>query len=156
MFGIDRAQAIFTMRGMQTILFLCTGNYYRSRYAEEFFNHHAERRRLAWRADSRGLAPDMSKLDNPGPMSAYALATLACRGIAPRAAARAPATVQAADVAVAQRIVALCEREHRPMLQAQHRSWMDQVEYLHVDDIGFTAPTVAMAALETALMPLLR
>jgi protein-tyrosine-phosphatase len=35
---------------MKTLLFLCTGNYYRSRYAEELFNHHAARGGLLWQA----------------------------------------------------------------------------------------------------------
>jgi hypothetical protein len=38
------------------ILFLCTGNYYRSRYAEELFNHLAKVKGHSWRAFSRGAA----------------------------------------------------------------------------------------------------
>ena len=38
------------------VLFLCTGNYYRSRFAEILFNQLAPTRGLNWRADSRGLA----------------------------------------------------------------------------------------------------
>ena len=38
------------------ILFVCSGNYYRSRFAEAVFNHEATRRNLPWRAFSRGLA----------------------------------------------------------------------------------------------------
>ena len=38
---------------MQTVLFLCTGNYYRSRFAEELFNHRAARDGLSWVAQSR-------------------------------------------------------------------------------------------------------
>ena len=41
---------------VKTVLFLCTGNYYRSRFAEELFNHQAERADLDWIAQSRGLA----------------------------------------------------------------------------------------------------
>ncbi|MGM4967020.1 hypothetical protein AB7714_26215 [Tardiphaga sp. 1201_B9_N1_1] len=33
----------------RTVLFLCTGNYYRSRYAEELFNHLARRAGLTGR-----------------------------------------------------------------------------------------------------------
>jgi hypothetical protein len=43
---------------MNRILFLCTGNYYRSRFAEILFNWHARQRGLRWTADSRGLALD--------------------------------------------------------------------------------------------------
>ena len=38
------------------ILFICTGNYYRSRFAEAVFNHYSEAHVLPWRAFSRGLA----------------------------------------------------------------------------------------------------
>ena len=38
------------------VLFVCTGNYYRSRFAEAVFNHLAAARGLPWRAVSRGLA----------------------------------------------------------------------------------------------------
>lgn len=42
---------------MKTVLFLCTGNYYRSRFAEYLFNHLAEQQTLEWRAESLGFAP---------------------------------------------------------------------------------------------------
>jgi protein-tyrosine-phosphatase len=40
------------MMAIQRVLFLCTGNYYRSRYAEELFNHLARAEGLGWRAFS--------------------------------------------------------------------------------------------------------
>jgi protein-tyrosine-phosphatase len=43
-------------RSEGTILFLCTGNYYRSRFAEVLFNSVADKMGLPWRAASRGLA----------------------------------------------------------------------------------------------------
>jgi protein-tyrosine phosphatase len=55
---------------MPTVLFLCSGNYYRSRFAEVYFNRLAEQQPSAWRADSRGLALDPA---NPGPISRHAL-----------------------------------------------------------------------------------
>ncbi len=39
-----------------TVLFLCTGNYYRSRFAEALFNAVAGKMGLPWKATSRGLA----------------------------------------------------------------------------------------------------
>src|SRR5262245_31370231 len=40
------------------LLFLCTGNYYRSRFAELLFNARAATHALPWQAFSRGLAID--------------------------------------------------------------------------------------------------
>jgi protein-tyrosine phosphatase len=44
------------MTTIRRVLFLCTGNYYRSRYAEELFNHIARAEGLGWRAFSCGAA----------------------------------------------------------------------------------------------------
>jgi protein-tyrosine phosphatase len=49
------------------VLFLCTVNYYRSRCAEELFNHLARVEGITWRAFSRGAAEKRSS-DNVGPM----------------------------------------------------------------------------------------
>jgi protein-tyrosine-phosphatase len=43
-------------RREKNILFLCTGNYYRSRFAEVLFNSVAGKMGLPWQAYSRGLA----------------------------------------------------------------------------------------------------
>ena len=69
---------------MKTLLFLCTGNYYRSRYAEELFNHGAERIPLTWRAQSRGLAIERGT-NNVGPLSPFALEALKDRGLVAQA-----------------------------------------------------------------------
>ena len=42
-------------RGHKGVLFLCTGNYYRSRFAEILFNSVAGRMGLPWKAMSKGL-----------------------------------------------------------------------------------------------------
>jgi len=72
---------------MKKILFLCTGNYYRSRFAEILFNWHAEQRGLSWKAESRGLA---LCLFNFGPMSGFTEARLQNRGISLEAYQRLP------------------------------------------------------------------
>ncbi|HVJ67318.1 MAG TPA: hypothetical protein VM510_05000, partial [Caulifigura sp.] len=42
---------------LKRVLFLCTGNYYRSRFSEELFNSLAKQHNLDWSADSAGLDP---------------------------------------------------------------------------------------------------
>jgi hypothetical protein len=49
-------------------VFPCSGNYYRSRFAEELFNHAAKNAGLNWRASSRGLALEP---ENIGPVSHF-------------------------------------------------------------------------------------
>ena len=86
---------------MKTILFLCTGNYYRSRFAEELFNHHAERVGLDWVAQSRGLALERGA-HNVGPISPFALHALKEMVITPRGADRFPRQCTVDDLAAAE------------------------------------------------------
>ncbi len=117
------------------ILFLCTGNYYRSRFAEILFNSRAVQAELNWRADSRGLALEKG-VNNIGPMSKYALKVLEERGIELTDAPRYPIQVQGVDFEEADLIIALKEAEHRPYLSKRHPIWVDKVEYWHIHD-GF-------------------
>src|SRR5262249_5823443 len=74
---------------MRTVLFLCTGNYYRSRFAEELFNHHALRAGLSWVARSRALAIECG-INNVGPLSPFALKALEKRGLVAKDGKRSP------------------------------------------------------------------
>ena len=40
---------------LKTVVFICTGNFYRSRFSEYLFNALAKQQGLYWRATSRGL-----------------------------------------------------------------------------------------------------
>jgi protein-tyrosine phosphatase len=118
----------------KTVLFLCTGNYYRSRYAECLFNSLAAKMRLPWRADSRALALERGTL-NVGPMAPAALKALAAAGIRNGdALVRMPAPVTATDLEAAARIVALKRDEHRPLVEERHPDWAPRIEYWHVDE----------------------
>jgi Low molecular weight phosphotyrosine protein phosphatase len=74
---------------LKTVLFLCTGNYYRSRFAEELFNHEAERASLPWIAQSRGLALERGA-NNVGPIAPVVLHALKELTISARGANRFP------------------------------------------------------------------
>src|SRR6185369_2827587 len=61
--GRDRTIPLFCSPPMteaepRRVLFLCSGNYYRSRFAELFFNHLPAAEGLSYRADSAGLWPE--------------------------------------------------------------------------------------------------
>src|SRR5438270_1043121 len=96
------------------VLFLCTGNYYRSRFAEVLFNSVAAKMSLPWRASSRGLALERG-VNNVGPMAKSAVQALEELGIrAAETVERLPIQVTAEDLEGAARIVALKHAEHLP------------------------------------------
>ena len=130
---------------MNTVLFLCTGNYYRSRFAEELFNSLAVARGLAWRADSAGLDPTPS---NPGPISRHTLAACARLELQRPAAERFPRRVTNEDFAKANLVIAVKEAEHRPMLNRLFPWYVQQVEFWHVHDIDCAEPSDTIADLE--------
>lgn len=121
-------------RKSRGVLFLCTGNYYRSRFAEILFNHVSARMGLPWVSASRGLALERGS-DNVGPIAVEALRALEARQI--RAVAevtRMPLAVAVADFEQADWVVALKETEHRPLLEERFPAWTEKVEFWHVDD----------------------
>src|SRR5436309_12217500 len=121
-------------RSEKTVLFLCTGNYYRSRFAEVLFNSVAGKMGLAWRASSRGLALERG-VNNVGPMAASAVQALEAMGVrAGDALTRMPAQVTTDDLKGAAVVVALKHAEHLPLLQERFPAWAEKVEFWHVDD----------------------
>ncbi len=89
----------------RTLLFLCTGNYYRSRYAEMLFNANKPAA-LLWRAISRGFDPSPF---NPGPIAAVTLERLRLRGHTEPIQVDMPRRLTEADLREANRIIALDE-----------------------------------------------
>jgi protein-tyrosine phosphatase len=137
---------------MKTVLFLCTGNYYRSRYAEILFNARAQEMGLAWNAVSRGLAPDPR---NPGPMSRDTMAALRKQGITVEEYLRLPIKVTDNDFESNDHIVAVKEAEHRSMIQRDYPDWLDNVEFWHVHDLDCCGPEEAIQHLEQEVTGLL-
>jgi protein-tyrosine phosphatase len=127
----------------RNVLFLCTGNYYRSRFAEALFNHLASKHQLAWVATSRALAIELG-LYNPGPISIHARTALTERGLPLAEPVRHPIQCSEEDLASATKIIALKEAEHRPYLTKRYPAWPDRVEYWHIHDLDKATPGEAM------------
>jgi protein-tyrosine phosphatase len=142
----------------KTVLFLCTGNYFRSRFSEELFNHWARRMNLPWQAESRGLMEDMSSLkaQNAGRISPHTLQALQMRGITPRAAERWPRSVTREELEYAHRTIALKEQKHRPMMQRRFPELVERVEYWAVDDIDVGPAQQGIVQAEQLLLKLLQ
>ncbi len=132
---------------MKTVLFLCTGNYYRSRFAEEVFNHKAAQTGLGWTATSRALAIERGYA-NIGAMSPLALQALTERDVRPRGAARVPVQCTAFDLERADLIIALKESEHKPLMLERFPKMERRLEYWHVDDLDVAEPAVALASID--------
>ncbi len=137
------------------LLFLCTGNYYRSRFVELLFNHHATTKALAWRAESRGIALEFG-VNNRGPISSAALSILNERGIVAAEPLRFPLPVQEEDFNRAHRIIALEEAEHRPLMIERFPHWLEKVEFWHVPDVPRAKVADAVAAMTTHVESLIQ
>jgi len=140
---------------VRTVLFLCTGNYYRSRFAEEVFNCRAQREGLSWTARSRALAIERGA-NNVGMISPLVLRALEDRGFVARSADRAPQQCTWADLESADRIVALMEIEHRPLMLERFNGWEDRIVYWNAGDIEVAPPSVALRCIEDEIDSLIR
>ena len=129
---------------MKQLLFLCSGNYYRSRFAEAVFNHLAIQRNLPWRAFSRGLAIWMAE----GDLSTWTEEALQQRGIERSLTGPTRVHLSEADLQRAHKIIAVKEAEHRPMMRDQFPAWEQRVDYWTIDDLDCAQPEDALPLLE--------
>jgi len=129
---------------MNKILFVCTGNYYRSRFAEEYFNHLAKHNELHWKAYSKGLSQNMPSLNNPGPISVHTLEALKSRGVEGEEIHRYPRPITKADFPTHDRIIAMSEIEHKPMIEERFLAHGKFVEYFEVGDLPVEKPESAI------------
>jgi low molecular weight protein-tyrosine phosphatase len=139
---------------MQHILFICTGNYYRSRFAEELFNHLARERGIDWRADSCGLALHLG-IFNVGPISPATAIALVKMGIPLSEPIRFPRDLRVKDLLASARVIALKEAEHRPMMVERFPGWPDRIEYWHIDDLDQLSASQALAQIEQQVRALI-
>jgi len=133
---------------MKKMLFLCTGNYYRSRFSEEYVNHFAREWNLPWQADSLGLQRSFEGNGNVGPIAQNTLNKLAELKIQPTDAERIPAHVYENHFTEYDRVIAVSLDEHKPMLEAL---WgpdvINKVEYFDVEDLHIEGPETALPRL---------
>jgi len=134
----------------QTLIFICTGNYYRSRIAEAVFNYHAIINSLDWRAQSRGFRPKPEQMG----LSPIALDFLVDQRVQPDLTAPGPRKLTERDLADSAMAIALYEAEHRPMMQSAFPEWEERVVYWQVPDIDVMPPEKALPILMEEVMAL--
>ncbi|MGO8744900.1 MAG: low molecular weight phosphatase family protein [Thermoguttaceae bacterium] len=133
------------------VIFVCTANYYRSRFCEYLFNALAKKSGLRWRATSRGLQAWM--VANEGPISRFTVERLTEMGI-PFDGERFPMQLSQADLDNADLVVAVKKVEHHAMMRAQFPAWADRIEFWHVDDIDCATPDEALPECEACVRSL--
>lgn len=101
------------------VLFVCSGNYYRSRLAEILFNHEASTAGIAWEADSRGLL-DTNDLEGLSDHVVRYLRQAKLENLATDP--RNPLAMDVEDFTGADLVVAMCEGEHRSMIEEKFAS----------------------------------
>jgi protein-tyrosine phosphatase len=141
--------------GVRKLLFLCSGNYYRSRFAEILFNLRAQTANLAWRADSRAVSLPENRKYIRGPISPFAIEGLAARGITLDGDVRHPIQIEEADLVNADRIIAMKEAEHREPLERMFPQHARRVEYWQVHDIDCAEPAQCFAEIDEAITALI-
>src|SRR4029077_15878896 len=119
------------------VLFICTGNYYRSRFAEAIFNHHAEQRRIPWTAFSRGLAVHLVE----GYLSTFTTEALRTREVELRHTGPRRIGLSEGDLLQANYRIAMDRSEHFQMMLTLFPTWVDRIDYWDVSDIPFRSST---------------
>jgi protein-tyrosine phosphatase len=140
---------------MPKLLFLCTANYYRSRFAEMFFNHLAVQHQLNWMADSRGIVTSLGA-DNTGVISENTINGLRSRGVDIGDNHRSPIQVQTQDFEQADLVIALDEQEHRLYMERWFPDWMDRIEYWQVGDLHITTAEEALSMADVEIRALVQ
>jgi protein-tyrosine phosphatase len=135
------------------VLFICTGNYYRSRCAEALFNHRAEALGLPWQAFSRGLAIHL--LPPEFVLSPQTEEYLAGRQIELRHTAADRRQLSEEDLTGAEVIIALKDDEHRPMMRTMFPAWVERVVFWDVGDQPEVRPEDGLPEIERQVLALI-
>src|SRR5262245_2195241 len=91
----ETAMPFLNTKTQRHLLFICTGNYYRSRYAELWFTARGAALAADWRAESRGFRLSSA---NVGPIAPCVLERLTARAVPHPPASRFPLQLREHDL----------------------------------------------------------
>jgi protein-tyrosine phosphatase len=134
------------------VTFVCTGNYYRSRFAEALFNQKAHAANLNWHASSRGLNLVPWQLG----ISHYTKEELLKRGVSKDFWSSTPKKLTRGDITASDCIILMDETEHRRVFEKNFPQSDDsKIQYWHIPDSGQLKPALACARMSTEIDQLL-
>jgi protein-tyrosine phosphatase len=134
---------------MKKILFVCTGNYFRSRFAEIYFNEKIKGKNLEWTAFSRGF--DISNMHNKGFISKFVIKNLKELKISLSSKLNLPLLVKLEDLLQAEKIIALSEDEHRPYVKKMFPDWEQRFTFWNIRDLNEEDATTSLIKLKFEL-----
>lgn len=114
------------------VVFICTGNFYRSRYAEAYFNCKAAWKKAPYKAISRGFRVD----PDLGPISTFALLRIVERGISADCFENRAKMLYQGDIESNDIAICMYEKEHKPMAEIFCESVEDRIIYWNIPDIN--------------------
>lgn len=126
----------------EKVLFVCTGNYYRSRFAEIYYNHCVGKQM----SFSRGFEVFMGR--NEGSISAYTEKFLHELGIVRYNRNQLPVQITDQDFEIAGRIIFLDGEEHLPMYKKYFPKRQDEITIWSFPDIQFQSPELILPAIK--------
>ncbi len=135
------------------LMFICTGNFYRSRFAEHRFEQLGAEIGLDWTAKSRGMRG--WDTGARGRMSPHSVEYLGELGVAVPFELRSPMLATPTDIEAATRIIALDEIDHRPLVEQYLPKFADRIEYWHIPDVDRVDPSDALPAIEAQVQALI-
>lgn len=133
------------------ILFVCTGNYYRSRFAEILFNDLSKKQNLQYQAFSKGLR--LSR-NNKGPISKHCIAYFGKHYPELVIHLRMPIPFDQSDFSFYDTIIFMDQTEHRPMFESRFPAEKDKVEYWDIVDDYIKDPIDVLPILEKKVIDL--
>jgi protein-tyrosine phosphatase len=133
----------------KTVVFICTANYYRSRFSEYLFNALTKERGLFWRATSRGLRA-WKVAAQEGPISEFAAYRLTALDV-PFDRMRFPIQLSDVDLEDADLVIALKKTEHHAMMVEQFPAWADRITYWHINDLDCATADEALPICESCV-----
>lgn len=136
---------------MKQLLFVCTGNFYRSRFAEIYFNHHASQNGLPWRALSVGTKADQGL--NEGPISIHTTSALEHLNIPYQI--RYPIQIDEKHLISSDHVILLKKEEHFSYISQHFAAHLAKVQCWNIHDIDVDLPAVALQLLQQKVDQLL-